>query len=206
MRPNLFKKNLSPRNDKVLQRHPMTLGHRLSLQAITACVALLIIGSLWVAGDAMFEKLRTARGTAQIVDIVELSRRLSNMDRDLGAVEREDLIKRLAHSKQVEDVHESDGLATIANPWGGDIVAYTVPNDLFRLETAVPPRACMRILNILTQSMTLPELKKIDARGRNGAGRQIFDASSQSRLDKTGIAAGCQSNDNLMLILTFALR
>ena len=170
---------------------------------VSILVVVMIALSLWVSIGAMMEKTKISNGINQIIDIVDLSRRMVVND----MTPHEDLLALLARSKQIEaGGNSSDGLRTLVNPWGGTFEAYGVSGNLFRVETVVPSRACVRIIDLLTQNVGSLGLREIDAKGSDQSQRQIYTERSHGTLTNDEVAAGCYSDQFVILDLVFTLR
>ena len=193
--------------EKSARRKGVGFARGLLVFVVSVVVAVLIVFSLWISVGAITQKIKVSRETSQIIDIVDMTRRLASLQRNLGNSGREDILAKLAQSAQI-DVAESkyEGLSTVANPWGGTVTAYTVPTNLFRIETVVPSRACVRILDLLTQSIRSLGIQQIDAKGVDESWRQIFVDKDSNPLSATAVAAGCRSNQFVILDFTLTLR
>jgi hypothetical protein len=203
--PFLPAKVSSVRPEKSSPR-PITLGRRMLVYVTSVIVACLVAGSLWVSIGAIVEKIKLAHGVAEIIDIVDLTRRMAAAEHDFGTAPHEDLLKHLARLKQIEVTGESDGLKTVLNPWEGALTAMTISDNLFRLETVVPSLACERIIALLTKNIGALELRQIDAKAGSESLRQIYTEHNAHKLGMDDIAAGCRSTQPVMLALTFTLR
>ena len=190
-----------------VKNKPLGFGHGLLVIVTSAFVAVLVVGSLWVVGSAMLDRINTSHGTNQIIDIVELSRRVASSERAFGTMEHEDLLLRLGRIKQITVAGESQGLKTVINPWGSNIVAYSLQNNMFRLETNVPSHNCQRIVELLTKNISSLGLRQIETKENNAAWQLIYSAESgHDMISPQTIIAGCHNNGKIDLALTFVLR
>jgi hypothetical protein len=185
----------------------MSFWRSLLVLVVSISVTVLIVVSLWVSVSAIVEKVKISRGMSQIIDVVDLSRRVAGAEHSFGSAGPEDILVRLARLQQIQIVGDnSQGLRTLVNPWGGTLVATTLPDNLFRVETVVPSRVCMRIIDLLLQNRNPLGVRQIDAKGGDESRRQVFADSRHGLLSGDEIAAGCRSDQLVILDLTFPLR
>jgi hypothetical protein len=185
----------------------LTVRHSFIVWCVAFVVAGAIAVSLLVAVGAIREKARMVRGASQILDLVDMSRRLAESEHAFGATGREDILRRLAQMGQIQVENESNGLKALMNPWGGTLVAYTIaPDSRLKMETIVTPRVCARIIGMLTENMNALGLRQIDTRGLYFVWRTIYDGGGSAKPGKNQIAAGCQGYESVTLALTFSLR
>jgi hypothetical protein len=183
----------------------MSLGRTIVVYTASACVLVVIVASLWIAAMAIGEKVKIAHGVSQIVDIVDLIRRMASVEAAVGKVDREDLMLHLAQRKQIEPMNGGNGRQMLMNPWNGTLIAYTVGSNAFRLENIVPSRICTRITGLLAGSLSSAGMLQIDVNGGDGW-RQIYSEANHGVLRKEDISAGCRRDQNVDLAMTFTLR
>jgi hypothetical protein len=188
------------------RRRRLTAGRKALVLIVSIVVAALIAASLWISVAAVVEKVRVANGMRQIIDIVDMSRQLAITQHDLGAVDREDLLARLARTGRIKLAGDSGGLMTVSNPWDGSIVAFASSRNSMHLESVVPSRVCERIVELLAKDIESLGLRQIDVKGWKESWRQIYSESGHGRVGAIEISAGCQSDVQVVLALTFALR
>lgn len=195
------------RTEKKIHRRGVSFWRGLLVMVVSIFVTILIVLSLWVSIGAIIQKIKISHGISQIIDIVDMSRRYASLERDIGATGREDILDRIERNGLIEaSGRVSDGLKTVVNPWGGTLAAFTIPGNFFRLETVVPSRTCVRIIDLLTENTRSLGLKQIDAKGIDESWRQIYSEKNQSKLGSAEISAGCRSDQLVILDLTFTLR
>lgn len=207
----ISKKVEMPRTEKVpVRRRRMSFWRGLLVLVVSIIVAALIVVSVWATIGAMTQKTKVSNEITQVIDLVDVTRRYANVERGFGQSGREDVVAKMASTGQVQvSNNESGGLKTLANPWGGTLVAYTVPPGFFRIETVVPSRACVRIINLLTPNIQSLGIKQVDAKGVDESWRQIYldkGANVPFKLANEQIAAGCRSDQFVILDFTFTLR
>lgn len=200
----------SKRQRPRLSRAALTRGsfaRKLLILVMAMLVAALVAFGVWVTVSAIVQKGKVSRGAEQIYDIVELSRRIATNDRTLGANPRDDLLGRLAAAGQIQTQNNTgQGLRFLTNPWEGTMVAYTMSGFQFKIETVLPSRACVRIIELMGQNVNSLGLKQVDVKGVDESWRQIYSDKTRNNLGSEEIAAGCRSDQMVMLDLTFTLR
>jgi len=184
----------------------MSIGRSIITICVTIFVIALIVASFWVAVDAVRQKINLVRGTGQVIDIVDLTRRVAATERNFGATDHEDVLARLSQLEQVKTVKDDGSEQKIINPWGGALVAYAVPGNLFRIEDTLSPLACDRMIGVLTKDINSLGLREINTRSEGQSWRQIYLAKENGSLQSNQIAAGCNSRTRVTLALTFILR
>jgi hypothetical protein len=193
-------------NVKSLRRRGISFWRSMAIFIVSVIVVVLVMLSLWVSIGAIIEKVKISRGMSQVIDVVDMSRRVATAEHDFGSI-REDILVRLARMKQIQAAgDDTNGLRTLVNPWGGTLTAVTVPINLFRVETVVPSRVCKRMINLLTENPNSLGIKQIDAKGSDEALRQIYSEAMRDNLTRDEISAGCHSDQLVILDLTFTLR
>jgi len=203
---NFANKPLLNRFEQMVAVVHVVWGRNLLVFVAAVFVATLIGLSLWVSVTAITQKINVVRGTRQIIDVVDMARHIAEVEHSLGAAKQEDLLLRLSSMGQAGIAGDKDSLKTMTNPWGGILVAYTVSDSRFRMEDILPPQICARIVTLLTSNINSLGLLNIDVKGGNRAWRQLYVDSSHGQLNRNEIAAGCRSDTQVVLALTFSLR
>ncbi len=185
----------------------MSLWRKLVILVVAVVVVALVAASLGITTMAFVERIKIGRGTSQMIDIVDLSRRVPEFDHDVGKNGRDDLLLRLDRVQQLKATGEQDGLKTVSNPWDGSIVSFTTDANIFRVETEVPSLICTRMIDLMTKNVGSLGLQQINVRGKNEAWRQIFSRdAAREKPSERDLAAGCRSDNRVTVALTFTLR
>lgn len=203
-------KKVSKRSEKTQAQKRISFWRGLLVTVVSILVVALIGASLWVSIGAITQKIKVSKEISQIIDLVDVTRRYANLDRTLGMTAHDDVLGRLSNAGQIQvSGNNGDGLKTLANPWGGTVVAYVVNTNLFRIETVVPSRACVRIISLLSPNLQSMGVKQIDAKGVDEAWRAIYvekTQTAQNKLVNDQIVAGCRTKQFVILDFTFSLR
>ena len=142
---------------------------------VTLIVGLLLLGSVWVSGTAIAEKIRLSRGLQQIIGIVLTTREAAASDQRLGRAAHEDLLDDLARLRDYPVTGERDGLKTMINPWQGELTATTGDaGGLIRIESTVPMHICRRIIDLFGDDSQAFGVQTIEARRDGQAWRTVY--------------------------------
>lgn len=175
----------------------------LTLSGIAIGTAIL---GLWIAIWSTQEKVRLSHGVAQIMQVVNLSRELAHSYSYLGNNGREDLIAALFRVQRLQDAHEVDGVYALTNPWDGLLFAVTLPDQMMRIETMLPPRTCRRVVDMFAESPDTLGILRIEVKGWEQPWRTVYASDENLAFDDELISEACQSAARAQVSLRLKLR
>lgn len=175
----------------------------LTLSGIAIGTAVL---GLWIAVWSTQEKLRLSHGVGQIMQVVNLSRDLARSYSYLGKNGREDLLAKLYRIQQLPDAHAVDGIYALANPWDGLLFAVTLPDQMMRIETMLPPRTCRRIVDMFAENPDTLGVLRIEVKGWEQPWKTVYSAEENLTFDDNLISEACQSTVRAQVSLILKLR
>jgi hypothetical protein len=169
---------------------------------IAILIAALVGASLWVSVKALTEKVRFSRELQQIIEIV------ANAD-DAAANHRldengqEDLLALLMRLGRIEPTGEREGFKTLTNPWGGEVVASTMPGGHIRIETMMPPLKCRRIIDLFDQNLKPLGIEQIAVKDGNNNWHNMY--TDHTKANDAQMTDLCSNPFETDIVLTFSL-
>ncbi|MER2520119.1 MAG: hypothetical protein ABTQ34_05455 [Bdellovibrionales bacterium] len=175
----------------------------LSISGIAIGMAVL---GLWIAIWSTQEKVRLSHGVGQIVQVVSLSRELALSYPYLGNNGHEDLLAALHRVQRLPEAREVEGVFALDNPWDGMLFAVTIPDQMMRVETIVPPRTCRRIVDIFAENPSTLGVLRIEVKGWEQPWKTVYAADENLAFDDKFISDVCQSAARAQVSLRLKLR
>lgn len=176
----------------------------------TLAVSGIAIGSavlgLWIAVWSTQEKIRLSHGVAQIMQVVNQSRELAQSYSYLGNDGHEDLLAALYRVQRLPEAREVDGVYSLTNPWEGLLFAVTMPDQMMRVETMLPPRTCRRIVDIFAENPDTLGVLRIEVKGWQQPWKTVYAADQNLAFDDELISEVCQSAARAQVSLRLKLR
>lgn len=175
----------------------------LTLSGIVIGIAVL---GLWIAVWSTQEKIRLSRGVGQIMQVVNLSRELAQSYSYLGTDGHEDLLAALYRVQRLPEAREVEGVYALANPWDGLLFAVSMPDQMMRVETMLPPRTCRRVVDIFAENPDPLGVLRIEVKGWEQPWKTVYAVDQKHAFDDDLISEVCQSAARAQVSLRLKLR
>jgi hypothetical protein len=160
-----------------------------------------ILVALWLAAAAIYENVRFADTSGQLLSLIATAQDMAAKDSDFDKRAGEDLLADLRRLAQIQDNGSGP-----KNAWHQAIHLTAPAPSITRLETDVPAPACRRLALFFGKDAHDLKLQAMEARGENGVWRRFFDGAAGSTPNYAMIDAACGSTGYTTLALILALR
>jgi hypothetical protein len=180
-------------------------------QALRTFILLLafviIIGAIWASSAAIFENIRFARGTGQILQFVSMAHALAQRDKNFATQPNEDVFEELSHAGLLTGATDTKPLL-LSNPWKGTIRSISAPPGAIRIETDVPDQACRRLGLFFVRNGGDLGLATLEAhRDERQPWQRFYDVADGIMVSNNRIVEdACNQGGNVILALVFKVQ